>query len=79
MLSDEKLLLKHFVKGKLIILLRSCNPKFEQINAAFTLNGFHDQERNLTFVKTDFQVLKLKFHASNFKQAFFPLQTLDTA
>jgi len=26
------------------------------INAAFTLNGFDDQERNLTFVKTDFQV-----------------------
>jgi len=25
-------------------------------NAAFTLNGFDDQERNLTFVKTDFQV-----------------------
>jgi len=25
---------------------------------AFTLNGFVNQERNLTFVKTDFQVLK---------------------
>jgi len=24
-------------------------------NAAFTLNGFDDQERNLTFVKTDFK------------------------
>jgi len=23
-------------------------------NVAFTLNGFDDQERNLTFVKTDF-------------------------
>jgi len=31
---------------------------------------FDDQERNLTIVKTDFQVLKLKFHACNFKQAF---------
>jgi len=29
--------------------------------AAFTLNGFDDQERNLTFVKTVFQVLKFKF------------------
>jgi len=29
--------------------------------AAFTLDGFDDQERNLTFVKADFQVLKLKF------------------
>jgi len=38
-------------------------------NAAFTLNGFDNEERNLTFVKTDFQVLKLKFHACNFKQA----------
>jgi len=35
-------------------------------------NGFDDQERNLTFVKTDFQVLKLKFHAykNTFIQAF---------
>jgi len=31
------------------------------INAAFTLNGFDDQQRNMTFVKTHFQVLKLKF------------------
>jgi len=31
-------------------------------DAAFTLYGFDDQERNLTFVKTDFQVLKFKFH-----------------
>jgi len=29
--------------------------------AAFTLNGFDDQERNLTFVKTDFQVLNPNF------------------
>jgi len=27
--------------------------------AAFTLKGFDNQEQNLTFVKTDFQVLKL--------------------
>jgi len=26
---------------------------------------------NLTFVKADFQVLKVKFHAYNFKQAFY--------
>jgi len=31
-----------------------------QTYAAFTLSGFDDQERNLTFVKTTFQVLKLK-------------------
>jgi len=29
--------------------------------AAFTHNGFDDQERNLMFVKTVFQVLKVKF------------------
>jgi len=45
-------------------------------HAAFTLNGFDDQERNLLFVKTDFQVLNLKFHDYNFKQAFSPLQKL---
>jgi len=41
--------------------------------AAFTLNGFDDQEWNLTFEITKFQVLKLKFHAFNFKQAFYSL------
>jgi len=41
--------------------------------AAFTLTGFDDQERNLMFVKTDFQVLKLKFHACSMKQTFYPL------
>jgi len=45
-------------------------------NAAFTFNGFDDQERKLTFVKTDFQLLKLKFHAFNFEQAFYSLQKL---
>jgi len=40
----------------------------------FTLNAFDYQERNLTFVKTDYQVLKLKFHACNVKQAFYLLQ-----
>jgi len=48
-------------------------------NAAFTLNGFNDQERNLTFVQTDFQVLKLKFHACSLKQAFYPLRKLYIA
>jgi len=43
------------------------------IYAAFTLNFFDDQQRNQTLVKTDFQVLKFKFHACNFKQAFHPL------
>jgi len=36
-------------------------------NAAFTLSGFDDQERNLTFVKTAFQVLKLKFLGCSMK------------
>jgi len=35
-------------------------------------NGFDDQERNLRFMKTNFQVLKLKSHACNFKRAFYP-------
>jgi len=42
-------------------------------------NGFNDQERNLTFEKTDFQVLKLKYFVCNFKQAFYPLQKLYIA
>jgi len=37
----------------------------------FTLNRFDSQERNTTFVKPDFQVSKLNFHACNFKQASF--------
>jgi len=41
--------------------------------AAFTLSGFDDQERNLMFVKTAFQVLKLKFLACSMKQAFHSL------
>jgi len=35
---------------------------------AFTLNGFDNQERNLMFVKTDFQVLKLKFRTCSFEE-----------
>jgi len=35
--------------------------------AAFTLSGFGDEERNLMFVKTAFQVLKLEFLACNMK------------
>jgi len=50
-----------------------------QYNAAFTHNGFDNQERNLTFVKKDFQVLKLKFHACNFKQTFYPLRKVYIA
>jgi len=41
--------------------------------AAFKLNSFDEQKRNPTFVQTNFQVLKLKFQACNFKQAFYPL------
>jgi len=40
------------------------------------LRGFDDQERNLAFVKTGFQVLKFKFLDCNFKQAFYPLHKL---
>jgi len=50
-----------------------------EFQVAFTLNGFNDQERKLTFVKTDFHVLKLKFHACNFKQAFYPFHKLYIA
>jgi len=35
------------------------------------LNGFDDEERNLTFVKTTFQVLKLKFLVCSLKQKSF--------
>jgi len=37
----------------------------------FTLSGFDNQERNLTFVKTAFLVLKLNFLACSMKQAFY--------
>jgi len=47
--------------------------------AAFTLSGFDDQERNLTFVKTDFQVLKLEFFGCSMKQAFYPLHKQNIA
>jgi len=45
--------------------------------AAFTLSGFDDLERNLTFVTTAFQVSKLKFLACSMKQAFLTLCELD--
>jgi len=38
---------------------------FHQLNAVF---GFDDQERNLTFVETNFLVLKLKFYTYNFRR-----------
>jgi len=38
----------------------------KRIMPRLQFNGFYDQKRNLTFVKTDFQVLKFKFHACNF-------------
>jgi len=47
--------------------------------AAFTLNGFDNQERNLMFMKTNFQVLKLKFYSCNFKHAFHHLHKLHIA
>jgi len=48
-------------------------------NAAFTLSGFDDQERNLTIVKTAFQVLKLKVFACSRKQAFYLLHKQNIA
>jgi len=41
-----------------------CSLTNEADKHIFMLNSFDDQEQNLTFVKTDFQVLKLKFHAA---------------
>jgi len=43
----------------------------------FTLSGYDNQERNLTFVKTVFQVLKLKIFACSLKQAFYLLHKLN--
>jgi len=44
--------------------------------SVFTFKGFDDQERYVTFVNTDFQVLKLNLYACNFKQALYHLQKL---
>jgi len=50
-------------------------------NAVFTLD---DQERNLMFVKTDFQISKVKFHVCNFISLsihfinYFALRDLDS-
>jgi len=54
----------HF-QGERTLLKRF--TQFPLIYATFTRNGFDDHERNLTFVKTDFQVLILDFHACDFK------------
>jgi len=54
-------------------------PVNHVVDVAFSFNGFDHQELNLTFVKTDFQVLKLKFHASDFKQVFYLLHKLYIA
>jgi len=48
-------------------------------NAAFILDGFDDQKRNPTFVKTTFQVLKLKSLACNIKQTFYHLHKQNIA
>jgi len=50
-----------------------------EFNPAFTLNGFDNQERNLTFVKTDFQVLTLKFLACSMKETFYPFYKQNIA
>jgi len=48
-------------------------------HAAFTLSGLDNQEQNLMFVKTAFQVLKLKFFACSMKQAFYLLHKQNIA
>jgi len=50
-----------------------------QAYAAFTPSGFNSQERNLTFVKTVFEVLKLKLFACSMKQAFYLLHKQNIA
>jgi len=52
---------------------------WHQTNAAFTLSGFDDEKRNLMFVKTALQILKLKFLACRMKQAFYPLNKQNIA
>jgi len=47
--------------------------------AAFTLNGFGDQERNLRLMKTAFPDLKLKFLACSMKHAFYPFHKQNIA
>jgi len=42
-------------------VLLNGNDLAENAYSAFILDSFDYQKRNLTFVKTDFQVLKLKF------------------
>jgi len=41
-----------------------------KLYAAFMLNGFDDQERNLTFVKTAFQVLNSNFLLAVYEASF---------
>jgi len=55
--------------GSVVIQLYAgeCTSSLDQHNTAFTLSGFDDQERNLTIVKTAFQVLKLKVFACSLK------------
>jgi len=48
-------------------------------NTAFTFSGFDNQERNLMFAKTAFQVLKLKFFACSMKQALYLLHKQNIA
>jgi len=45
----------------------------------FKLSGVDDQERNPTFVKTAFKVLKLKFLACSLKQALYRLYKRNIA
>jgi len=52
--------------------MRPQDAAFQKILMPRLHLGFDDRERNLTFAKTDFQILKLKFYACNFKQAFYP-------
>jgi len=61
-------------------MLKNCkswqSPQRSLTYVAFTLNGFDDQKRNQTFVKTDFQDLNSNFVPAIFKQLFYPLKQL---
>jgi len=45
-------------------------------NATFTLSGFDDQERNLTFVKAAFQVLNHPLHKQNIARVWQQKNTI---
>jgi len=51
--------------------------KAANIDAAFTFNYFDDQKRNFKFMQADFQVLKQKFYAFSYWQAFLFINYIE--